>query len=79
MINPAIILKLQGLKKRFVNDHPKFPSFLNAIHKKGLSEGTIITIEIKAPDGERMSSNLKLNASDIAAYSELMQQTQSIK
>lgn len=73
MINPASLLKLRAMKKTFQKEHPKFLLFLNALGKNGLTEGSIISIDVDMPDGRRMSSNLKLTANDIAAYQEVMQ------
>lgn len=71
MINPGMIMKIKGLKDRFVENHPKFPLFLKAVYDKGLRENSIVEISITKPDGEKMVSNIKLNNSDIEMLNEL--------
>lgn len=71
MINPGMIMKIKGLKDKFVENHPKFPLFLNAVYAKGLKENSIVEISITRPDGEKMVSNIKLNKSDIEMLNEL--------
>lgn len=71
LINPAKLLKLKGAWDTFTTNHPKFPRFLDAVYNKTLENGTIIEITVTAQSGESISSNLKLNASDIALFKEL--------
>lgn len=71
MINPAKLLKLRGAWDTFTRNHPKFPKFIEAIQRKGITEGTIIEINITTAEGETISSNLKLTESDIALFGEL--------
>ena len=71
MINPGMILKLKGLKDKFVENHPKFPMFLNAVYNKALVEGSVIEITVTRPDGEKLTSNIKLKDSDIEMFREL--------
>ena len=66
-----MILKLKGLKDKFVENHPKFPMFLNAVYNKALVEGSVIEITVTRPDGEKLTSNIKLKESDIEMFREL--------
>ena len=48
-MNLSQIARLQALKKHletFRKNHPKFPSFLNAVSHNALEEGTVIEIII---------------------------------
>ena len=65
MVNPAMLLKIKKAKDKFVSNHPKFPLFLNAVYRDSLIEDSIIEISVTRPDGEKISSNLKLKQSDI--------------
>ena len=38
---------------------------LQAVSRKNIAEGTIMEVTVTTPDGEPLSANLKLNASDI--------------
>lgn len=71
MANPMKLMKLQRAWKLFCENHPKFPRFLRAVRHKGLQEGTIIAITVTTPDGESLSSNLKLTAADLELIEEL--------
>ena len=49
-MNLSQIARLQALKKHletFRKNHPKFPSFLNAVSHNALEEGTVIEISVK--------------------------------
>lgn len=66
-----MIMKIKGLKDKFVENHPKFPLFLNAVYDKGLVEGAVVEIAVTRPDGEKLVSNIKLQQSDIEMLREL--------
>ncbi len=63
--NPAALLQMMNLWKRFENNHPKFPKFIKAVAHKGIQEGSIIEIRVTTADGENFDSNLKVNAEDM--------------
>lgn len=70
-----MLLKIKGLKDKFVENHPKFPMFLNAVYSKALTEDTIVEITVIRPDGEKLASNIKLKESDIEMFRELQKIT----
>lgn len=78
MINPAKLLKLKSHWTTFTQNHPRFPLFINAIaesNKNGtpvLTEGTIIDINITTSEGKTMGTNVKLTASDLEMFHDLM-------
>lgn len=74
MKNPAAIFKLKGLWEQFVQNHPKFPMFLNALKNSGMGEGSIIEVQITHPDGQMLKTNIKLTQSDL----ELVEQLKNI-
>ena len=76
MMNPAMLFKLKNMQKNFVSDHPKFPAFLNAVHAKGLSEGTILALSITNPDGTTLETNIKLTKNDMDSYYEILNMSQ---
>ena len=57
----------------FRNNHPKFPDFLKAVKKRGISEGTEILICVTYPDGQNLKAGLKLKQSDIELLDSLGQ------
>ncbi|WP_099469211.1 hypothetical protein [Konateibacter massiliensis] len=72
MINPASLFKMKQAKDTFVQNHPKFPKFLEAVRRDAIKEGTIIEINVTTPEGKTLSSNIKLKETDIEALHELL-------
>lgn len=73
MKNPAALFKIKGLWDTFVQNHPKFPMFLNAVKNSGISEGSVFEIQITQPNGETMKTNIKVTQSDIKLFEQLKQ------
>ena len=65
------ILKFKGMWDEFTRRHPKFPLFLNAVTQNGITEGTVIEIQIKKPDGTELASNLKISKEDMELFQKL--------
>lgn len=59
------IMKVRQAWETFVQNHPKFPVFVNAVREKGISEGSVVRIEITNPDGQEMKVALKVKQSDL--------------
>lgn len=72
--NPAALLQIMNLWKRFENNHPKFPKFLKAVALKGIKEGSIIELKVTTADGENFDSNMKVGADDM----ELVEQMKNL-
>ena len=64
-MNPAILMKLMSAKNTFTQNHPKFVAFLSAVFKNGVEEGTIIEISVQKPGQEKITSNIKVQQSDL--------------
>ena len=71
MINPADMMKLMNAKNRFEANHPKFFAFFKAVFAKPMEEGTIIEISVKRPGEEAITTNIKVQQSDIELVQEL--------
>lgn len=71
MFNPANLFKLKQAKDTFINNHPKFPLFLQAVQKDAIKTGTIIEIKVIKENGETLTTNVKLKDSDIQLMDEL--------
>lgn len=72
-MNPKQLLQIAGLWKKFCANHPRFPRFLQAVAKEGIGEDTIISVEVKTPDGKTYNANIKLLASDMELIDTLKQ------
>ena len=66
MKNPAALFKIKGLWERFVENHPKFPMFLNALKTSGISEGSVLEIQVT-----HMKTNIKVSQSDMELFEQL--------
>lgn len=71
MMNPAAMMKIMNAKNKFTQNHPKFIAFLQTVFTKGVEEGTIIEITVTKPGEEPITSNLKVQASDMELIKEL--------
>lgn len=72
-MNPTTIMKLMQAKSRFTANHPKFSSFLGHIVKGGIEEGTIIEISVQKPGVEKITSNIKVQQSDLELFHTIME------
>ena len=70
-MNLMKIMQLKSAWQRFVRNHPKFPLFLSAVYRKGITEGTKIEFKVTTPDGENKSATLNLKPDDVALFREL--------
>ncbi|MBQ8802923.1 MAG: hypothetical protein IJZ53_04735 [Tyzzerella sp.] len=70
-MNPLDLMQFKRLWDEFTGRHPKFPLFLNAVAQNGITEGTIIEVQIKRPDGKEFSSNLKLSKEDMELFQKM--------
>lgn len=69
------VMKMRQAWETFLQNHPKFPVFANAVREKGISEGTQIRIELTYPDGQEMKVALKVKQSDL----EMMELLKSVQ
>ena len=74
MMNPATIMKIMSAKNKFTANHPKFVAFLSAVFSRQIEEGTVIEITLTRPGEEPMTTNMRVQQSDL----ELMQELQEL-
>lgn len=77
-MNPASIMKLMSAKNKFQKNHPKFVAFLNRCFAGGLKEGTIIEITVTNPGEVPITSNIKVQQSDLELLEELKEWVDSL-
>lgn len=70
-MNPASLMKLMQAKNKFTANHPKFVAFLSHVFVGGIEEGTVIEITVQKPGGEPVTSNLKVQQSDLELFESL--------
>jgi len=63
-MNPMLMMKITGMIEKFKNNHPKvFPFFRDASGK--IREGSVIEIKVTDPEGESLTSNIRVTADDM--------------
>ena len=75
MVNPASIMKMMSAKNKFTNNHPKFEAFIKAVFAQGIEEGTIIELTVQKPGSEPITTNMKVQQSDLELLEELKELT----
>jgi hypothetical protein len=71
-MNAAAIMKLMNLKNTFTNAHPKFESFVRTVLLGGgITEGTVIEVTVTKPGETPVTTNLKVQQSDLELMEEL--------
>ena len=58
-------MKLMAAKKQFTQNHPKFSAFLNAAFGNGVEAGTIIEITVQKPGQAPITTNIRVQQSDL--------------
>ena len=71
IINPAAAMKVMKAKNQFVSNHPKFAAFLRNVLTGGVQEGTVIEITVTRPGEEPMTTNMRVQQSDIELFQNL--------
>ena len=60
-MNPAAMFKIMQAKNTFTKNHPKFEAFLRNV----MAEGTVIEVSIQRPGEEAITTNIRVQQSDI--------------
>lgn len=71
MVGPGSVMKLMNAKNKFAQTHPKFVAFLSNIFGTGIPEGTIIEITVTKPGQAPVTSNIRVQESDLELLDEL--------
>lgn len=64
-MNPSALMKLVSAKNKFVDNHPKFTAFLSAMYSRGFEAGTVIEITVTHPGEGPVTSNIRVQESDL--------------
>ena len=65
-MNISQMMKLKGELDTFSQNHPQFVKFLNYMSQTKIDEGTVFSLSVKLPDGEKeIKTNLKVNESEL--------------
>lgn len=70
MFNPNVIFKVKKSWEVFTQNHPKFQPFLQAAAPQ-IQAGTVIEVAITNPQGDKVTTNLKITESDMELFESL--------
>lgn len=73
-MNPQSMIQFMNALNTFRANHPKFAGFIGMFLKTGIPEGSVIEITVTKPGEEPVTTNMKVQQSDI----ELIQALKSI-
>ena len=65
------MMKIMNAWNTFKQNHPKFPAFCNAVSKRAIREGSILEVTYISPEGEKLTTNIKVLPSDIELLREI--------
>lgn len=71
MMNTASLMKIMNAKNKFTKNHPKFVAFLNVVFSNRMEEGTVIEITVTRPGEEPITTNMRVQQSDLELMNEL--------
>ena len=69
--NIGNMMKVMNAWNTFKQNHPKFPTFCSAVSRRGIREGSILEVTYISPEGEKLTTNIKVQASDLELLREL--------
>ena len=73
MINPAKLIKYKRELSAFMERHPKFIRYLDAVKKDYVKEGSVVDITVTDPEGKGLHANLRLSPEDVRTLSEVQE------
>lgn len=71
VMNPMSAMKMMKAKDAFVSNHPKFAAFIQHVFSSKIEEGTIIEITVTKPGEAPVTTNMKVQQSDLDLFNEL--------
>ena len=73
MMNPAAMMQIMTALKKFESTHPKFVAFIKTMFGKGITEGTIIELTVINPGQDPVTTNIRVQQSDLELVKQLQQ------
>lgn len=70
-VDMGMMFKIMAAKKEFEKNHPKFFAFLKAAFGRGVEVDTVLEITVTKPNGEKLTTNIKVCQSDLDLFESL--------
>ncbi len=64
-MNPLAIMEIKQSMATFTANHPKFVMFLKNVFSNEIEPGTVIEISVQRPGMEKVTTNMKVQQSDL--------------
>ncbi len=64
-MNPQSMMQFMNELNTFRTNHPKVAGFIGMVMKSGIPEGSVIEITVTKPGEEPVTTNMKVQQSDI--------------
>lgn len=71
MLNPASMVRAKRALDQFTSNHPKFMAFFHTVFQSGIPEGSIIEITVTRPGEAPLTTNMRVQPSDIELFKEI--------
>lgn len=65
MINPAEMMKIAGIMKKFQGNHPKVVAFMQHAFSGSIPVGSVIELTITKPGQDPVTTNFKVLEDDV--------------
>ncbi len=65
MFNPAEMLKIAGIMKKFQGNHPKVVAFLNQELSSSIPVGSVIEVTVTKPGNNSVTTNFRVMQDDL--------------
>ena len=65
MINPAEMMKITGIMKKFQSNHPKVVAFMQHTFSSSIPIGSVIELTITKPGSDPVTTNFKVLEDDV--------------
>ena len=70
-INPLKLGKLKKMGEQFTQEHPKVLPYFRTVADGYLEEGSLLEMNVTAPDGRSLKCNFRLTANDVELLSQI--------
>lgn len=70
-LNPKTMMQAKKAMEQFSANHPRFVAFFEAQTRNGLPEGSIVEITVTRPGQEPVTTNMRVQPSDVELFKEL--------
>lgn len=75
--NPMALMKIRKMWGRFNAAHPRLLPYVRALGNGYLEQGSVVEVNVTAPDGRNLRCNLRITEEDMELMKEISELTGS--